>query len=101
MFIVFLFFHSEAIEDCTTVISLDNLNVKAYVRRGDCYLVLKKYLEAYCDFGQAYNLKQDEDLKNKIDKAEKLKNEHQENYYDILGVLLTADEKVIFLFFIF
>lgn len=47
---------TEAIEDCNRTLDIDDGNVKAYVRRGSCYLSTEQYEDAVRDFQKAHDL---------------------------------------------
>jgi len=80
--------YEEAIEDLTKSIEMDAEYIKAYLRRGQCYMEIKKYEEAERDYNMAH-LKdpKDKEIKNALAEAKKLRKiACRKDYYKIMGV---------------
>eukprot|EP01123_Difflugia_compressa_P010919 TRINITY_DN4135_c0_g1_i1.p1 TRINITY_DN4135_c0_g1~~TRINITY_DN4135_c0_g1_i1.p1 ORF type:complete len:489 (-),score=111.29 TRINITY_DN4135_c0_g1_i1:210-1676(-) len=80
--------YEEAVEALSKSIELDGDYLKAYVRRAQCYMELKKYEEAERDYLLA-NSKEpnDKEIKRGLAEAKKLRKiACRKDYYKILGV---------------
>eukprot|EP01091_Cochliopodium_minus_P005648 TRINITY_DN1554_c0_g1_i1.p1 TRINITY_DN1554_c0_g1~~TRINITY_DN1554_c0_g1_i1.p1 ORF type:complete len:485 (+),score=136.31 TRINITY_DN1554_c0_g1_i1:42-1496(+) len=87
---------SEGVEDCNKALIYDKKYLKAFIRRGDCFMKLGKFQEAITDYKAANEIEESKELKHKIHDAElELKKSKRKDYYQILGVARNADQKAI------
>jgi len=84
---------NQAVEDCTLAIKLDETYVKAYIKRGKCYLELEMYEEAVRDYEKVYKLDETSANHALLQEAKlELKKSKRKDYYKILGVGRSASE---------
>jgi len=87
--------YDEAVSVLSQCLEIDNEYLKAYTRRAQCYMELKKYEEAERDFNMA-SMKDpgDKELKRSLAEAKKLRKQAlRKDYYQILGVDKNFDER--------
>ncbi|XP_077595627.1 dnaJ homolog subfamily C member 7-like [Stigmatopora nigra] len=78
---------SQAIEDCTSAIKLDDTYIKAYLRRAQCFMDTEQYEEAVRDYEKVYQTEKTSDHKHLLKTAKlELKKSKRKDYYKVLGV---------------
>lgn len=83
----------EALNDCNQAIALDDLYIKAYLRRAKCCMDLEKFEEAVRDYEKINKLEKNRDYKRLLQEAKlALKKSLRKDYYKILGVDRNANE---------
>ncbi|KAG0198215.1 hypothetical protein BGX28_008328 [Mortierella sp. GBA30] len=89
---------SNAIKWCTSAISLDGSNVDGLIGRGTAHMLNEDFEDAIRDFTKAQELAggQDRKIHEKLSRAQRLlKQSRKKDYYKILGVSRTANEREI------
>merc|ERR1739838_698748 len=78
---------TQAIDDCTAAINLDEGYLKAYLRRAKCYQAEEKHEEAVRDYEKVCKLDRNTEHKRLLHEAKiQLKRSKRKDYYKILGV---------------
>lgn len=86
--------YEEAVKDLTKSIDADSENVKAYVRRAQCYTEVGKYEEAVRDYEFAATKEpENRDYAKNVNEAKKrAKQAAKKDYYKILGLQRSAND---------
>ncbi|KAL8609678.1 hypothetical protein ACOMHN_042717 [Nucella lapillus] len=83
----------QAIQDCSEAIERDGNYVKAFLRRGKCYMDTEQYEEATRDYEKVCKLQRSREHKQLWREAkEAMKKSQRKDYYKVLGVNKTATE---------
>ncbi|NIG58239.1 hypothetical protein BU61_877 [Pontoporia blainvillei] len=83
----------DAIEDCTNAVKLDDTYIKAYLRRGQCYMDTEHYEEAVQDYEKVYQMEKTKEHKQLLKNAQlEVKKSQRKDYYKLLGVDKNASE---------
>ncbi|CAN8000469.1 unnamed protein product [Ixodes pacificus] len=78
---------NQAVEDCTTAISLNENYMKAYLRRAKSYMDLEMYEEAVRDYERIWRKDRTRENKRLLDQAKlELKKSKRKDYYKVLGI---------------
>lgn len=78
---------NQAVEDCTTAISLNEDYLKAYLRRAKTYMELDMFEEAVRDYERVLRKEHTREHKQLLDKAKlELKKSKRKDYYKVLGI---------------
>lgn len=83
----------DAITDCTKVLQLNSLYLKALLLRARCYNILEKYEECVNDYETALHINKTADIKKLLRDAKfALKKSKRKDYYKILGISRNATD---------
>lgn len=78
---------NQAVDDCTTAISLNENYMKAYLRRAKSYMDLEMYEEAVRDYERIWRKDRTRENKRLLDQAKlELKKSKRKDYYKVLGI---------------
>ena len=89
--------HTEAITACTAVITLEENNLDAYMKRGECYLASGLFQEAINDYQKAVSINNShQPAQEGLHRAQNaLKKSLEKDYYKELGVSRQATDREI------
>lgn len=83
----------EAVEDCTAALDLDDVYLKALLRRASCYMDLGEFDDAVRDYEKVCKLNKSREHRKLLQDAKfALKKSKRKDYYRILGVDRNASE---------
>lgn len=86
----------QAIDDCSQAIELDHTYLKAYIKRGRCYMESEKYEEAVRDYEKVCKMDRSREYRRMLEEAKlELKKSKRKDYYKILGVPKGSTEEEI------
>jgi len=86
----------QAIDDCRQAIELDHTYLKAYIKRGRCYMESEKYEEAVRDYEKVCKMDRSREYRRMLEEAKlELKKSKRKDYYKILGIPKGSTEEAI------